>query len=184
MPEGRKSYTKTKPIQDEEFADCLVWWKNREENQSAWKYNFREAYNQAIKEATPHWEAAKKAEKTAYQCAKNARELAERINSVGTFDELPLLQITTDKNQIYELKDNLIAFQEEEKKQREIVKYEQAKGDTIYWSIYNFDRKNPNIQQDFEHLPPEQLIVGILEKDRRVAEIMVEIQQMLVGASE
>ena len=37
LPEGRNSYTKTKPLQYEEFADCIAWWKNREENERAWK---------------------------------------------------------------------------------------------------------------------------------------------------
>jgi type I restriction enzyme M protein len=35
--EGRKNYTKTKPMQYEEFADCLAWWGNREENDRAWR---------------------------------------------------------------------------------------------------------------------------------------------------
>ena len=37
LPEGRKNYTKTAPIQFEEFAECLAWWKKREENERAWK---------------------------------------------------------------------------------------------------------------------------------------------------
>ena len=37
LPEGRKNYTKTAPIQFEEFAMCLSWWKKREENERAWK---------------------------------------------------------------------------------------------------------------------------------------------------
>ena len=37
LPEGKKNYTKTAPIQYEEFADCLAWWHNREENERAWK---------------------------------------------------------------------------------------------------------------------------------------------------
>ncbi len=37
MPEGRKNYTKTHPMQFEEFADCLEWWKKRKENDRAWK---------------------------------------------------------------------------------------------------------------------------------------------------
>jgi type I restriction enzyme M protein len=37
LPEGRKNYTKTAPIQFEEFADCLAWWKKRKENDRAWK---------------------------------------------------------------------------------------------------------------------------------------------------
>jgi type I restriction enzyme M protein len=37
LPQGRKNYTKTQPIQYEEFADCLKWWPKREENERAWK---------------------------------------------------------------------------------------------------------------------------------------------------
>jgi type I restriction enzyme M protein len=37
LPEGRKNYTKTQPLQFEEFGDCLAWWKHREENDRAWK---------------------------------------------------------------------------------------------------------------------------------------------------
>ena len=37
LSEGRNSYTKTKPLQYEEFAECIAWWDNREENERAWK---------------------------------------------------------------------------------------------------------------------------------------------------
>jgi type I restriction enzyme M protein len=37
LPEGRKSYTKTKPMQFEEFGDCIKWWSKRKENDRAWK---------------------------------------------------------------------------------------------------------------------------------------------------
>jgi type I restriction enzyme M protein len=37
LPEGRKNYTKTQPIQFEDFSDCIAWWKNRKENDRAWK---------------------------------------------------------------------------------------------------------------------------------------------------
>jgi type I restriction enzyme M protein len=37
LPEGRKNYSKTKPLQFEEFEPLLRWWKNREENGHAWK---------------------------------------------------------------------------------------------------------------------------------------------------
>jgi type I restriction enzyme M protein len=37
MPNGQKNYTKTKPIQFEDFAACLEWWPNREENAQAWR---------------------------------------------------------------------------------------------------------------------------------------------------
>jgi type I restriction enzyme M protein len=37
LPEGRRSYSKTRPIQFDEFAACRQWWGNREESQRAWK---------------------------------------------------------------------------------------------------------------------------------------------------
>ncbi|KUH84614.1 class I SAM-dependent DNA methyltransferase [Mycobacterium sp. IS-1556] len=41
-PEGRKGYTKTKPLRFEEFADCSAWWggkdrKGRKETSQAWR---------------------------------------------------------------------------------------------------------------------------------------------------
>jgi type I restriction enzyme M protein len=37
LPGGRKNYTKTAPIQFEEFAGCVAWWKKRRESDRAWK---------------------------------------------------------------------------------------------------------------------------------------------------
>lgn len=39
LPEGRKNYTKTKPLQFDEFADCIKWFnaKRRTENDHAWR---------------------------------------------------------------------------------------------------------------------------------------------------
>jgi type I restriction enzyme M protein len=37
LPEGRKNYSKTQPMQFEEFKECLEWWKKRKENDHAWK---------------------------------------------------------------------------------------------------------------------------------------------------
>ncbi len=92
LPEGRSSYSKTKPLQFEEFADCISWWDNRVENERAWK--------------------------------------------------VPVEQLLAND--------------------------------------CNLDVKNPNGNKDFEHLPPEQLVKSIVEKERRVLEIMEEIGQMLV----
>lgn len=91
LPEGRKNYTKTQPLQFEEFADCLKWWGKRKENERAWKVP--------------------------------AKDLL-------------------------------------------------ANG-------CNLDRKNPNGKEDITHLPPEQLAASILEKERRIAEIVKGIQKLL-----
>ncbi|HUA68331.1 MAG TPA: N-6 DNA methylase, partial [Candidatus Saccharimonadales bacterium] len=48
LPNGRKNYTKTAPIQFDEFADCIKWWgqpglgTKRKENECAWKVSAAE----------------------------------------------------------------------------------------------------------------------------------------------
>jgi type I restriction enzyme M protein len=37
LPESRKNYTKTQPMQYQEFADCIAWWNDRTEGDRAWK---------------------------------------------------------------------------------------------------------------------------------------------------
>jgi len=91
LPEGRKNYTKTAPIQFAEFAACIEWWNKRHENDRAWK--------------------VPAAELLANNC--------------------------------------------------------------------NLDRKNPRGKEDIAHLPPEEIVAGILDKERRIAEIVGNIQRLL-----
>jgi type I restriction enzyme M protein len=95
LPEGRKNYTKTAPIQFEEFANCLAWWKNREENENAWK--------------------------------------------------VPIAELLANK--------------------------------------CNLDRKNPRAKEDIMHLPPEKLAESILQKELRIAQIMMTVKQLLAKQS-
>jgi type I restriction enzyme M protein len=41
-PEGRKKYSKTKPMRFEEFAGCQAWWNKRAENEQAWRASIAE----------------------------------------------------------------------------------------------------------------------------------------------
>ncbi len=41
LPEGQKSYSKTKPIKISEFDTLKEWWKDRKENESAWKVDIQ-----------------------------------------------------------------------------------------------------------------------------------------------
>lgn len=36
-PNGRRNYSKTNPMQYEEFAECIAWWNDRKEGPLAWK---------------------------------------------------------------------------------------------------------------------------------------------------
>jgi type I restriction enzyme M protein len=91
LPEGRKNYTKTAPIQFEDFAPLVAWWGRREESERAW------------------------------------RVPAAELLAAGC----------------------------------------------------NLDRKNPHAKEDITHLPPAQLAESILEKERRIAEIVQGIQKLL-----
>ncbi len=182
LPEGRKNFTKTKPIQDSDFDGCRAWWKNRKENEQAWKYAFRDAYHKALKEAQPHWEAAKAAETLAKQCVESVHDLENKIKNLEALilDFTPVKEKKEIRQKIKGVKAGIKALQAQEKEQRELAKDEQGKGDVIYWAVYNLDQKNPNSQNEFEHLPPEQLLADIAEKDQRVAELMTEIEAVLI----
>ena len=56
LPKGYKAYSKTKPIQLSEFDTLKKWWKNRNENEQAWKVDIetikKSGYNLDIK--NPH----------------------------------------------------------------------------------------------------------------------------------
>jgi type I restriction enzyme M protein len=45
LPEGRKNYTKTQPMQFDEFKGCMAWWNKREESDQAWKVPVAELLN-------------------------------------------------------------------------------------------------------------------------------------------
>ena len=91
LPEGRKQYTKTKPIKFEEFEPVIEWWDNREENEHAWK--------------------------------------------------VPVEEV---------IKNN-----------------------------YNLDIKNPNKAKPEVYRPPEEIVASIIEKEKRIFELMQEIQVLI-----
>lgn len=45
LPEGQKSYSKTKPIRLEEFKPIMKWWKKRKESEVSWKVKIADIKN-------------------------------------------------------------------------------------------------------------------------------------------
>jgi len=45
LPEGQKSYSKTKPIQFDEFKPLIKWWNNRKTSDVAWKVKAKDLIN-------------------------------------------------------------------------------------------------------------------------------------------
>ena len=97
-PEGRKSYSKTLPMQFEEFSDCIAWWDKRTATDHAW-----------------------------------------RVSS------------------------------------EQVLKYD-PEGKLL---SVNLDVKNPNGNEDIEHLPPARLVENILVKERNILSILEEIRSSL-----
>lgn len=56
LPDGQKSYSKTKPIQFNEFQPIVNWWHNRDENDNAWKVNVKDLKNLDLDIKNPHKE--------------------------------------------------------------------------------------------------------------------------------
>ncbi len=168
LPEGRKKYTKTMPMQTEDMADCKEWYlaNERVENDHAWVINFREIYDKAVADATPHWEASKKAATRANKLEHEAKDLQANIRSDGK-DVAKKAKMQTKLEEL-----NASAASD-----RRIQSEEQSAGDAIYWQIYNLDHKNPNSTDALEHLPPEKLVKSILTKEREILRLMEEVEK-------
>lgn len=181
LPEGKKNYTKTAPIQFEEFADCIKWWGKRKENDRAWKVNFAKEHEEALGKATPHWDAAKQAESQAGLVKKDIESIDRELGALESASPNGSAEKVEQQKQTKraERADKVA----EERRLRDLAKTEKAAGDSLYWPVFNLDRKNPNAKDDFEHLPPEQLADDILQKELRIAEIMREIKELLVAAT-
>lgn len=60
LPEGQKSYSKTKPIIFEEFQPIIEWWNNRKENNQAWKIKVEDLKDWDLDIKNPHSEVAQR----------------------------------------------------------------------------------------------------------------------------
>jgi type I restriction enzyme M protein len=163
LPEGRKKYSKTAPLQFEEFATALAWWNQREEGPQAWKLDFAARKAVAVANATPHWQQAEAERASAMALGKPLRDL-----------ELALSNATNGG------KTALQAEQRELKARQQAheasAKTAQAQGDALYWPIYNLDLKNPNAKQGLEHADPKDLVASMRAKEQDVLKLLGEIE--------
>lgn len=165
LPEGRKKYTKTMPMQPEDMAACRDWFTapKREANAQAWPVDFAAIRDQARAAATPHWEAATAA-------AERVRKLEGEFRA--TKDEL---RNEPGKLKI-KLENLLIDLEGRIAKERKLQAEEQSAGDAAYWPIYNLDAKNPNAAEALDHRPPGELVADIVAKEQEILRLMQEIQ--------
>lgn len=166
LPEGRKKYSKTAPLQFEEFGTALTWWNQREEGPQAWKLDFAARKAAAVVAATPHWQQAGAERAIAMALGKPLRDL-ELVLSNAANGEKAALQAEQR-----ELKSRQQAHEA-------AAKAAQAQGDALYWPIYNLDVKNPNAKQGLEHADPKDLVSAMRAKEQDVLRLLGEIELLV-----
>ncbi|NGY04007.1 N-6 DNA methylase [Solimonas terrae] len=170
LPEGRKKYSKTAPLQFEEFAAALAWWNQREEGPQAWKLDFAARKAAAVAAATPHWQQAEAERASAMALGKPLRDLELMLSNSANGDKAAL------QAELRELKARQQAHEA-------AAKAAQAQGDALYWPIYNLDLKNPNAKQGLEHAEPKDLVASMRAKEQEVLKLLGEIEALVSEVS-
>jgi type I restriction enzyme M protein len=166
LPDGRKKYSKTAPLQFEEFACALAWWNAREEGPQAWKSDFAAKRVAAIETATRHWQKAEAERNAAIALGKPIRELEQTISAAAN-GQKSALQV------------RLRALKAEQQAREQAAKAAQAEGDGLYWPIYNLDLKNPNAKTGLEHADPKDLIASMRSHEVEVMRLLGEIEALV-----
>ena len=166
LPEGRKKYSKTAPLQFDEFAPALAWWNHREEGPQAWKVDFAAKHAAAVEAATPHWQLAEAERNAAIALGQPIRELEQSIQA-------------TANGQKAALQDHLKTLKGEQSAHEQQAKSAQAAGDALYWPIYNLDLKNPHAKAGLEHADPKDLIASMRSHEAEVMRLLGEIEALV-----
>ena len=165
LPEGRKKYSKTAPLQFEEFAPAQAWWNAREENPQAWKIDFAAKRTAAIDAATPHWQRAEAERAAALALGKPLRQLEQDISA--------------EKDNKSALQERVRTLKAQQQAHEQAAKSAQAEGDALYWPIYNLDLKNPHAKAGLEHADPKDLIARMRGHEAEVMRLLGEIEVLV-----
>jgi len=160
VTEGRRKYSKTKPLQWDDLADLRAWWPNREPSELAWKVDIGAFIQTANNEARPYIE--------------QANDLREKLSA--TRAELAALVLADDKK-VNLLKDQIKAIEKAEKEAR-------AEGETRQLAAYNIDYKNPSRKEVEDHREPAELLSSVMEKEQQILKMMTEITSMFAHAEQ
>ncbi len=163
---GRKKYSKTAPLQFEEFAAALAWWKDRQAGPQAWAIDFAAKRVAAVEAATPHWQKAEAERNAALALGKPLREMEQAISAAANGAKSAL-------------QDRLRALKAEQLAHEQAAKAAQDQGDALYWPIYNLDIKNPHAKAGLEHADPKELIASMRSHEAEVMRLLAEIEALV-----
>ncbi|MCG8388855.1 MAG: N-6 DNA methylase [Cytophagales bacterium] len=165
-PEGRKKYSKTKPMMPEEFDTLRKWWDKRKETELAWKVDFAGILEEKTTEAQPFWDIAEAAK-------AKSEKLKEKVDQQKkALKELEDKEKEALQKEIRANEKKIRALDAEEKEN-------QSKGDAIYYAAFNLDIKNPNQKDKFEYKEPSLLVSQIVERENQINGLIQEIQSIV-----
>ena len=166
LPEGRKKYSKTAPLQFEEFADAIAWWTARAESSQAWRLDFAGKHAAARAAAEPRWQRAESERAAALALGKPIRQLEQDLSAAGA-DAKPAVQT--------ELREH----KQRQQACESAARAAQAEGDALYWPIYNLDIKNPHAKAGLEHADPKDLVASMRTHEEAVMRLLGEIEALV-----
>lgn len=171
LPEGRKKYSKTAPLQYEDFDACLEWWGQREGNAQAWKVDFAALKADTLVRAEPLWKQAEAERQAATLLGKRLREIDLELTALnGSGKKAPVEAEQRD-------------LKRRQQQYDEAAKAAQREGDAIYWPIYNLDLKNPHAKAGLEHADPKDLVAAMRAKEQDVMRLLAEIEALVSEVS-
>ncbi|MEK7392962.1 MAG: class I SAM-dependent DNA methyltransferase [Fibrobacterota bacterium] len=175
-PEGYKSYSKTKPIRQEEFELEKEWWKTevdgfagRVESERAWKLDFKSLKANALAKAEPLWKQAETYENKAKANENWILDLREKLKQ----DKDAKKRLKTEA-QIEDLKTQADDCVQKAREAR-------ATADRHYWPIYNLDLKNPNGAEAETH-DPDVLLAKYKTLLTEIDQVQDQLRQELAAA--
>jgi len=164
IKDGRKNYTKTNPIQFEEFEEVIEWWNNRTETENAWKIDFETLLNETDAKAEVHRKIAKESET---KIAKNKEKIETLEKEIQNTDK------EKEKDKKTAEINNLKTENEDLKK---VATTEKQTAETIYYSAFNLDFKNPAQNTEILHLEPDVLLQNVIDKEIKILNLLNELK--------
>ncbi len=174
-PEGVKNYSKTKPMKFEEFQTEIDWWgdesdgfASRVENDHAWKVDFTSKRKTAEKDAKPHWDKATALLSEISALEPNLKVLRAELKAAS--DELK--PDSLKKVEALETKINNL---------RRDANNNQQAGDSIFNAIFNFDIKNPFVDQVIDY-DADKLLADYAKQQQSIDTLRSQLKDVLGAA--
>lgn len=170
-PEGVVSYSKTNPIDIQEFEPIRKWWNKRKESSLSWKVNIEKVIENADKKADVHRQNSAKASKKANSLKEKIRQNKESIKT------------EKDKKKQESLQSKISELEKELTETETYSRLESQTATSIYYSAFDLDYKNPHRAEEESH-DPQVLLKNLLSIETKIGNLQNDIKDELKLAME